>query len=273
MSKRFDEATRLESRGAGRYTRDVVEGDDYWGMVTPHGGYLMSLMFAAMELEVGDANRRPRALTQHFLGRIPEGPIVIDVQIERSTRNVTSVSGRMGAPGAEAAGTATALFTTNREGPIFLDDAMPEVAPPKSREAMESLPIFVAPVHQRYDFDRRFGSDGPVVPVEDGGWILPYDEGDWDHRFALFLSDLWIPPIIRHPERVFATPTLHHTVHFGPDVSGHAGAFLAHHRLASGGDGITDEDIGIWSEDGRILLRARQLRLVVSPDSVNATRS
>lgn len=271
MSERFDEATRLESRGGGRYERIVEEGDDYWGMVTPHGGYLMALAFAAMESEVGDPTRRPRALTQHFLGRIPPGPLCIDVRIERQTRAVTSVSARIGS-GAEPAGLATAIFTASREGPVFLDDPMPETPPPPPRSEIESPPVFVAPVHQRYDFDRRFGQDGPVVPVEDGGWILPYDEGAWDHRFALFLSDLWIPPVIRHPERVFATPTLHHTVHFGPDVRGDRGAFLAHHRLASGGDGITDEDIGLWSEDGRILLRARQLRLVVPPASVNAER-
>ena len=94
MSRRFDEATRLEPCGNGRYELEVEEGD-YWGVVTPHGGYLMALMFEAMQLEVAQAERRPRSLVQHFLGRIAPGRVTIEVTIERTSRAVTSVTARM----------------------------------------------------------------------------------------------------------------------------------------------------------------------------------
>ena len=88
--------------------------------------------------------------------------------------------------------------------------------------------------------------------------------GEWDHRLALVLSDLWVPAIVRHPERVCATPSLHHVAHFGADVRGDSStAFLVRHQLSSGGHGLTDEDISLWSDDGRLLMRARQLRSVV----------
>jgi acyl-coenzyme A thioesterase PaaI-like protein len=265
VSRRFDEATRLEPCGNGRYELEVEEGD-YWGVVTPHGGYLMALMFEAMQLEVAQAERRPRSLVQHFLGRIATGRVTIEVTIERTSRAVTSVTARMQS-GENVAGLATAMFTTAREGPRFLDEGMPEVDPPSDQD--EVLPIFIAPVHEHFDFHRRFGSDAAVVPVEDGGWVVPRESGTWDHRMALLLSDIWIPPIIRHPERVAATPSLHHAVHFGSDVEGKGGeAFLVRHQLTHGGEGISDEDISLWCDDGRLLLRARQLRMVVSPETM-----
>ena len=266
MSERFDEATRLEAIGAGRYQREVHEGD-YWGMVTPHGGYLMALMLTAMQREVADATRRVRMLSQHFLGRVKPGRVTIEVAVERETRGVSSLSARMKS-GDDLAGLATALFTVDRDGPRFLDESMPVVAPPKL--PVDPLPNFIAPVQDHFDFHRRFGEDAARVPVEDGGWIVPREPGAWDHRLVLMLSDLWIPPIIRHPERRVATPSLQHVVHFGSDVTGPGGeAFLTRHRLSNGGDGVTDEDIDLWSEDGRLLLRGRQLRLVVSPESMN----
>jgi hypothetical protein len=193
--------------------------------------------------------------------------VTIEVTIERASRAVSSVSARMRS-GGETAGLATAMFTIDREGPMFLDEPLPDVAIRGSE--YEALPTFIAPVHGHFEYHRRFGADAAVVPVEDGGWVRPLETGAWDHRLALLLSDIWIPPIIRHPERVVATPTLHHAVHFGGDVSGKGGeAFLVRHRLTQGGGGISDEDISLWCEDGRLLLRARQLRLVVAPESLN----
>lgn len=265
MTTQFDAATRLTALGSGRYEREIEEGA-YWGVVTPHGGYLMALMMAAMELEVGDPARRPRSLVQHFLGRVAPGRIRIEVCLERATRAVTSVSARMYS-GSEVAGMAAALFSTDREGPTFLDETMPNVAAAASDA--ENISTFITPVHRNFDFQRRFGSDAAIVPCEDGGWVLPKERGPWDHRLALLISDLWIPPIVRHPDRVCATPSLHHVVHFGTDVRG-AGEekFLVKHCLTQGGSGMTDEEIGLWSDDGRLLLSARQLRRVVAAESM-----
>lgn len=257
----FREAVRLEPRGAGRYAR-TVDADTYWGMVTPHGGYLMALMLAAMEREVDDPARRPRGFTQHFLGTVAPGEVGIEVETLHASRSVSSLSARMTSDG-RVAGLASAIFTAGREGPSFLDEPAPDVAPMGDGDA--APPSFVAPVHREFEFARRFGADGRVEPVEDGGWLRPRRAEAWNHPFVLMASDLWIPPIIRHPDRVAATPSLHHVVHFGPQVEGPAGSpLLVRHRLAVGGDGVTDEDIALWAEDGRLLLRGRQLRLAVA---------
>jgi len=48
----------------------------------------------------------------------------------------------------------------------------------------------------------------------------------------------------------------------GPEVR-----FLVRHRLSSGAHGLTDEDIALWADDGRLLLRARQLHQGVALSS------
>ncbi len=263
MTTILDEETALSHEGNGRYVRTLEKGP-FWGVVTPHGGYLMALALQAMTLEVDDAARKPRMLSQHFLGSLAPGPVAVDVTVERAGRGVTSVSARISG-GDRLVGLATALFTTEGEGPAFLDEPMPDVARP-DRPDTEMLGFFVANVHHTYEFHRRFGEGGTVLPCEDGGWIVSKHPGAWDARDALVASDLWIPPVIRHPDRVCATPSLHHVAHFGADVTGtEAVPFLVHHQLTNGGAGLTDESIRLWAEDGRMLLSARQLRTVVTP--------
>ena len=263
MSKLLEEQTRLEARGGGCYVREIDQGP-FWGMVTPHGGYLMALVLHAMTLELGDAARKPRMLSQHFLGRVKPGEVSIEVAVERTGRAVSSVTARMISFG-QVVGVASALFSVATEGPVFLDDPLPDVSPPKGEGELPDF--FLAPVHKRYTYHRRFGEAGAAVPVEDGGWVKALDGGEWDYRQAILLSDIWLPPLIRHPDRMFATPSLSQVAHFGPDLAGPEGMhFLVHHELSSGSEGVTDEEIGVWAEEGRLLLRARQMRMTVPPD-------
>lgn len=263
MSGLLDAETQLKSVGGGRYVRTIDQGP-FWGMVTPHGGYLMALVLHAMTLEVADRTRKPRMLSQHFLGRVKPGEVAIEVSVERAGRAVTSVTARMISFG-QVVGVATALFSSPSDGPVFLDEPLPKVTPPSGEG--EKPDFFMAPIHDRYTYHRRFGSASAVVPVEDGGWVQALDPGGWDYRQAVLMSDVWVPPLIRHPDRMFATPTLSHVAHFGPDLDGPEGMhFLVHFKLSSGAEGVTDEEIGVWAEDGRMLLRARQLRMVVPPE-------
>ncbi|GEM_PF-506138 len=264
MSKVLEEETALTREADGRYVREVGPGP-FWGVVTPHGGFLMALAMHAMMREVDDAARRPRVLSQHFLGSVKPGPLVIDVTVERVGRGVTSVSARLSSND-RLVGLATALFSLDAEGPDFLDEPMPEVVGPDEPDT-EMLGFFVATVHDQFEFHRRFGDGGRALPCEGGGWVKSRHPGAWDARDARVASDVWVPPIIRHPDRVCATPSLHHVVHFGPDVAGdEATPILVHHKLTNGGAGLTDESIRLWAEDGRMLMSARQLRTVVAPE-------
>jgi acyl-CoA thioesterase len=264
----LDERTELEIVGEGRYRRKIDDGE-FWGTGSPFGGYLMALGFAAMRAEVGDQTRVPRVYSHQFLRRVPVGSLDIIVTTERVGALVHSVTARLVVDD-DTVGVAGGLFTGERDGPDYLDEPIPDVAPPTEPEGTE-VPGWQTNVHGRFVPFRRFGSDGPVVPNEDGGWLRATEPGDWDHRLALMASDVWPPPVIRHPDRMCATPSLHHVVHFGPDVGGPAGSdLLVRHRATRGSGGLTDEDITLWADDGRLLLKARQLRTVIDLERIPA---
>jgi hypothetical protein len=254
------EHSSLEALGSGRYQRNVEEGP-FWGAGAAHGGYLMALLLHAMTLELGQDARRPRVFSGQFLGRTRPGPAMIEVEALRLGRSVSSLRAQLRV-GENVSAAASVIFAIDRQGPAFNDEALPSVPGPHEPDT-GLLGFDVAPVHERFEFHRRFGHDGAGLPCEDGGWVVPLEKEAWDHRLALLVSDVWVPPIIRHPQRMCATPSLHHVVHFGADVGGDAeSALLVRHTLSSGGAGLTDEDISMWADDGRLLLRARQLRQV-----------
>ena len=269
MASLLDE-TALEPCGRGLYTREIAAGA-FWGAGSAHGGYVMALLLHAMVSELGDPLRRPRVFAHQFLGRVLPGVARIEVEAERAGRSVSSLRARMHM-GDELLASASCVFAVDREGPAFCDDAMPRVAPAERPDA-GMLGFDVAPVHERFDFHRRFGCDGAALPNEDGGWVVPLAREEWDYRLVLLVSDLWCPPTIRHPERVCATPSLHHVVHLGSQLRGEAGAsLLVRHTASSGGAGLTDEDISLWADDGRLLLRGRQLRQVVDLSRLSVAR-
>ncbi|MDW3217282.1 MAG: thioesterase family protein [Acidimicrobiales bacterium] len=269
MSWLLDERTELESLGDGRYRRLIDDGE-FWGTGSPFGGYLMALGFAAMRHEVTDDARLPRVYTHQFLRRVPVGPLGIEVTTERVGALVHSVTARF-VVGDDTVGVATGMFTGDREGPHYLDEPMPAVAPPTEPDPAP-VPGWATNVHGRFVPYRRFGEDGAVVPNEDGGWLRMVEPGDWDHRLALMCSDVWPPPVVRHPDRMCATPSLHHVVHFGSDVGGSGDqALLVRHRATRGHGGLTDEDITLWADDGRFLLKARQLRTVIDLSRIDTS--
>lgn len=266
MSWLLDERTELESLGGGRYRRLIDDGE-FWGSASPFGGYLMALVLRAMTEEVAEDDRQPRIYTHQFLRRIPVGPLEIEVTNERIGGLVHSLTARLLVDG-ETVGVASGMFTGERQGPSYLDDPMPQVAPPSGPGG--DVPGWMTNVHGRFVPFRRFGADGDVMPNEDGGWLRMAEPGDWDHRLALVASDVWPPPVIRHPDRMCATPSLHIAVHFGPDVGGTADQdLLVRHTATRGHAGLTDEEITLWSDDGRLQLKARQLRTVIDLSRFN----
>ncbi len=269
MSWLLDERTELEALGDGRYRRAIDDGE-FWGTGSPFGGYLMALTFGAMRAEVTDPDRKPRVYSHQFLRRVPVGPLDIIVTTERVGALVHSVTARLEADG-HTVGVASAMFTGDREGPTYLDDPMPDVDPPTEPGGTE-VPGWATNVHGRFVPYRRFGEDGDVVPNEDGGWLRSTEPAAWDHRLALMASDVWPPPVIRNPDRMCATPSLHHVVHFGPDVGGSADqALLVRHVATRGHGGLTDEEITLWADDGRLQLKARQLRTVVDLSRIDTS--
>jgi acyl-coenzyme A thioesterase PaaI-like protein len=91
----FDDATSVTSLGDGRYSARVVAGWDIGG--NANGGYLMALCARAMRDLTGD----PCILTMtgNFLAPINDADVVIDVELVKRGRTVSTTHASMRADG------------------------------------------------------------------------------------------------------------------------------------------------------------------------------
>src|SRR5918996_4677005 len=89
----FDLATAVEPLGDGAYAAVMDTG--WWVMRGPNGGYVAAVLLRALAAAAGDGGRSPRSLTVHYTAPPVEGPVRIEVRVERRGRSLTSLSARM----------------------------------------------------------------------------------------------------------------------------------------------------------------------------------
>ncbi len=262
MSVPFDQASTPAPQGGGRYHFGLTE--DWFGFQSAHGGFLAGVLLRAMQAEVGDAARHPRALTVHFAAAVKVGEVDIDVREERRGGRLSTVSARMTQEGAVMA-VALGALSARRDGPDINDAPAPEVAPP---EALEPLP---GPGGFTRNLEYRRAIGAPPFSgsdrAETGGWLRFAEPSPIDAAAVACLADAWMPAIFSRIDHRAFVPTVDLTVHFRtefPIPSVGPGDFvLARFRSRRAEGGFWEEDGELWSRDGRLLAQSRQLALVI----------
>jgi acyl-CoA thioesterase len=115
----FASHTGVEHRGGGRFGATIDRS--WWIIAGPNGGYVAAIVLRAVVAEVGDAFRRPRSATFHYLRAPAEGPVEVEVTVERTGRSVTNVSARM-VQGGSTLVTALVSLGVDRPGALAFDD-------------------------------------------------------------------------------------------------------------------------------------------------------
>jgi acyl-CoA thioesterase len=261
----FGPATAVVPLGDGRYDGFC---DTAWSAPRgPNGGYLAAIVLRALEAEVGDPERRPRSLTCHFLRPPANGPVRLEVGVERAGRSVTVLSARLLQ---EDRLCVVALAALARDLPTAADYATaPPVAPPAG--TIEPWPAFdgAPPIAHRVEARPVFGGL-PLSGAPDavtGGWLRLAEPEPADAATIAFYADAWLPaPFPRLTEPV-AAPTIDLTVHFrAPDAVAALAAdapVLARFRSTTASGGFFEEDGELWGPDGTLLAQSRQLALLV----------
>jgi acyl-CoA thioesterase len=259
----FEKDTEVVARGEGVY--GVELSDRWWVGRGPNGGYVAALMLNAMSQE---AAHPPRSLTVHFLSAPAAGPAEIEVTVEREGRSTAFLSARLIQDG-KVQGKAMAVFSSRREGPEFDHATMPDVPPPEEAEEFDTSMAPVA-VFSRFRAAAVLGG-APLSGsdrAETAGWLKLKDEQPMTAVLAAAVLDVWFPaPFVVLTERAVA-PTLEYTVHFArelpPADSPEPDWVLACLRADQAVDGHFSEDGELWSRDGVLLARCRQVALLRS---------
>ena len=257
----FDRDTAVTRISDGEFSA-TIEGERWWVVRGPNGGFVAAILLNAMSEALGDPTRAVRSLTVHYPGAPQPGELRIAVTVERSGRTAAFLSARATQDGRIVA-LALAAFSSAFPGKDFQTARMPDVAPP---EELEPIELSGAPPFTR-NFDYRFALGGPPFREQEqaatGGWLRLNEPRPLDGPLAAAYTDAWPPAIFWRLSDFAVVPTVDLTIHFreplpltGPGADDHVLATFDSRRSR---DGLWDENGELWSRDGRLLVQSRQL--------------
>jgi acyl-CoA thioesterase len=257
----FDAGTAVHRVGDGRFTA-AIEGERWWVVRGPNGGYVAAIVVNAMSEALGDADRPIRSLTVHYPGAPAVGELEIAVTVERAGRTAAYLSARITQDGKVVA-LALGAFSGAFPGPAFQTARPPEVPPP---DAIESTTLDGAPPFTR-NFDYRFALGGPPFREQEetatGGWLRLKEPRRLDAALAAAYTDAWPPAVFWRLATFAIVPTVDLTIHFRealpPAGMGTDDFVLARFHSRREQDGLWEENGELWSRDGRLLVQSRQL--------------
>jgi acyl-CoA thioesterase len=267
----FDTDIAVRPTGDGLFTAHL--SDRWWVGGGPNGGYVAAIMLNAMSAVAGEVNpdQAPRSLTVHFLAAPETGEAEVEVTVERQGRNTSFLSARM-LQGGEVQAKAMAVFSGERDGLDFDNTAMPTAPAP---EAGEEFDTELAPVNvfARYRVVFAFGEPpfSSGSKAESAGWIRLKGDRPISPELAAAILDVWFPAPYVLLDGPTPAPTLEYTVHFPrrlpPEGLEEPEWMLVHLHAPESTEGHFTEDAELWSRDGRLIARSRQMALLRKPGS------
>lgn len=227
-----------------------------------HGGYVMTLALRAMEAAVADPARIPRSLTMHLLAPISGEAVELDPRVERRGGSMTTASARLEQEGTTVA-TALAAFGRDRSSLAQQDAAMPAVPPPEELAPLVDLPV----PESEMQVEHRPAAD--PLPLSGGdraelvAWMRMAADRPVDVHAATHLADSLAPALYGALTAYVPMPSTDITLHYAGAVRTTSPWVLGVVRNRFAADGYALEDGELWSREGRLLLRSRQLRRVI----------
>lgn len=262
----FSAATAVTPVGDGRY---VGHCDISWSAPRgPNGGYLMAFVLRAMLAELDDPDKAPRSLTCHYASPPQEGPIHVDVVVQRVGRAMTTMTATLSQDGRPCV-LAIGAFGVDLATALTYDDhPMPQVRAPEELRSTPYVEGVTPPILQHLDTRGALGprlfSEADVART--GGWIGLKHPEPVDVVAVAFYTDGWIPAPYTRLSAPSPAPTIDLTVHFRHRVPV-AGVdplepLLIEVTSSASAEGYSEEDTRLWTRDGTLVAQSRQLALL-----------
>jgi acyl-CoA thioesterase len=261
----------LHAVGDGVYTRDV--DDTWWGWNGQFGGYSLALALHACRMQNNDSTQRERAITMHFLRRMPAGSVRVVVATERQGRTATTFSVRLSVD-ERLCGVGLVMFGSDRRAEAYQLAQPPDLVAPPPNETPQGTVIPGKFLEQLDVWPRHRGDfTGGSDVAESGGWLRLADRGGADERFLMMVADAYMPLSFLRASEPAVGGTLDFTAHFRAPVPetviDGSEPVRVHLTSARSLDGYVDEDATVWTANGQLLLQSRQMRYTEIVDDLD----
>jgi acyl-coenzyme A thioesterase PaaI-like protein len=260
MPSQFAELVELKAVSPGRWDASIPDG---WGFMSiPNGGLISSLMATALVM----ATDRPDPVTStaHFLRPAIPGPCIIETEVIRPGRNLTTARAQLRQGDklvAHLVASLGDLVATMGDATIDLD--LPPMPPPQACLGPDDIGEVAAPpiahrVNLRLHPDQiGFASGDHGDPVI-SGWV-DVDLGASTALMALVVDAL--PPAFFNTGRHYGPlPTVELTVHTHARPA--PGPVAARLRTDHAGPRYLEEDGWVTDSAGRLVAVSRQIALI-----------
>ena len=266
MTFQFDQDTRIEAIGDGRYRGVMTDG---WNIGdNPNGGFLLSIISAAFSGEVSHPD--PISFTTHYLRPGLSGqPFEVDVEVLRVGRSLTTARAMLIQDGSVRLVSMAAYSDLMQSAGVDADISIApiEIPPPKdcvSRTGdIQGIDI---PMMSKLDvrLNPQQMNAGPHQVPKLSGWIRHKDHRPVDVRSLLLFSDTFPPSTFVKLGNVGWVPTIELTIHVRRRPAD--GWVLAEFQTSDLSEGRMIETGCLWDSNGQLVAQSRQVGLVMSRD-------
>lgn len=261
----IDEATSPDAAGA------LAIGAHWTGFGGAHGGLLVAAAARSMDRTVGDG-RTLRSIHVDLRGAVAPGVLELDAALDRAGRSVSFASVTARQAGRERF-SASGVYGDGLEpdgGPVPVAYApttralRPDVPEPGSCDpwVLPGSPALTTIEYRPANGNLPGGNSGLA---DFHVWMrIIGDDAPVDQTRALVLLDAPAPGLYGTVRTPFPIPTVELTAHLLPAVhSAQSPWVLARMQTVVAAEGYAVDDCELWSEDGRLIALARQLRRVI----------
>lgn len=259
----LDAACALRPVEDGRFVVDL--SPHWWLSSTAYGGYLAALALTAMTAELHSEAQHPLSLSIQYGGRAELGSAEIVVFRDTTGASNSNLSARVLQDG-RCVASAMACFGRTRLGPAVFADTMPGVP-----SADQCVPKDVrAEVRKKYPlagrFDRRPVPSAAISDHRYATWIRLAEAASDLPTAAAALLDACIPAISAYTGQLTRMMTLSYFLYFTDTLNEvpESDFLLAVFRGSFADNGYAEDDGELWSPDGRLLARSKQVVLIAT---------
>ncbi len=257
MEYKFDHDLHVERTGENQFETEISSD---WNIVAPNGGYLMAIAGKAIT-SLSDF-QIPLSMTAYY--HKPTFPGHAELIIDRVIRSKRTVTAKISLIQKNTVVISyTGMFTQKdafsgmtlvQKQPILPDPSVCVEIPDSPLSFFKQVRLLVP----RDQLDWLQGVEGKETVFS--GYLSFQDNRPMDSLSVLLFVDATPPPILRKTGPLAWVPTIELTVQVRNIPTGNSLGFISKTRFTT--NGLTETDIELWTEEGKIIALGRQLAII-----------